>query len=105
MDVISDGLIALAALFAGIYCAVLSRRLKRLMALDKGLGGTIAALSRQVDDMHRSLSELRRVSGASAEELRAMTARAEIAAGRLELLLATVQDRKARTAERDRRAG
>ncbi len=93
MDFIANALLLASTSAAAIYCYVLSRRIKGLTDLDTGLGGAISALSRQVDEMKTSVDAARRVSGASAKELVAMTARAEIAAGRLELLLATLHER------------
>lgn len=94
MMMISDGLLVIGALAASLYCFVLASRLKRLMSLDNGLGASIAGLSRQVDEMHKSLAETRKVAVGSAHDLGTMAARAELAAGRLEMLLATVHERK-----------
>jgi hypothetical protein len=92
---ISDGLLIIGALAASLYCFVLAGRLKRLMALDRGLGASIAGLSRQVDEMHKSLALTRTAARESRKDLAKLTSRAEIAAGRLELLLAAVHERKA----------
>lgn len=92
MDLLANGLLLAATLAAAYYCYVLARRMKRLTDLDSGLGGAITALSRQVDEMKTSVDAAKQVSGASAKDLVAMTARAEIAAGRLELLLATLHE-------------
>lgn len=94
MELIADGLLILAALVASLYCIVLSRRLRRLNQLDAGLGGAIAALSGQVDEMRGALNEAKMVTERSKRELDDRTKRAEAAAGRLELLLAAVQDGK-----------
>lgn len=92
MDLIANGLLLAGTLAAVFYCYILSRRVKGLTDLDAGLGGAITTLSRQVDEMKASFDSAKQVSGASAKELVAMTARAEIAAGRLELLLATLHE-------------
>ncbi|MEL6479253.1 MAG: hypothetical protein AAFR17_18140 [Pseudomonadota bacterium] len=91
MELIADGLLILAAMVASIYCLVLSRRLRRLNRLDNGLGGAIASLSVQVDEMRNALSEAKQATERSKRELDARTKRAEKAAGRLELLLAAVR--------------
>ncbi|MEM0922368.1 MAG: hypothetical protein AAGI13_04945 [Pseudomonadota bacterium] len=91
MELIADGLLILAALVASVYCLVLSRRLRRLNRLDNGLGGAIASLSLQVDEMRNALSEAKQATERSKRELDARTKRAEKAAGRLELLLAAVR--------------
>lgn len=92
MELIADGLLLAGTTAAAFYCYILARRVRGLTDLDAGLGGAITALSRQVDDMKSSVDGAKRATGASAKELIAMTARAEIAAGRLELLLATLHE-------------
>lgn len=92
MTLIADGLIITAALTAAIYCMILARRIQRLTSLDRGLGQAIAELSRQVTGMQEALGAAKRASGASQRDLRSLTARAEMAAGRLELLLASLHD-------------
>lgn len=92
MELIADGLLLAGTAAAAFYCYILARRVRGLTNLDAGLGGAITALSRQVEDMRVSVDAAKQVSGASAKELVAMTARAEIAAGRLELLLATLHE-------------
>ncbi|WP_112320725.1 hypothetical protein [Oceanibium sediminis] len=87
MELIADGLLIAAALTTALYCFVLSRRLAALKALDKGLGGAIAGLSTRVDQTRESLGDMRKV----ARELTTLTSQAELAAGRLELLLATTE--------------
>jgi len=92
MEIIADGLLLAGTTAAAFYCYILARRVRGLTDLDAGLGGAITALSRQVNDMKASVDVAKRATGASAKELIAMTARAEIAAGRLELLLATLHE-------------
>ena len=98
MEFVADGLLLAGSAAAAFYCFVLARRVRRLTDLDVGLGGAITALSQQVEGMKASVDQAKQVSGASAQEVVAMTARAEIAAGRLELLLATLHENSA-TAE------
>ncbi len=90
MELIADGLLIAAAATAALYCWVLSRRLTALRNLDKGLGGAIASLSTQVEETRASLSEAKAATHEQTKELRDLTARAEVAAGRLEMMLATV---------------
>ena len=92
MELIADGLLLAGTTAAAFYCFILARRVRGLTDLDAGLGGAITTLSRQVDDMKSSVNVAKQATGASAKELIAMTARAEIAAGRLELLLATLHE-------------
>ena len=92
MDMIADALLIAGAAGAALYCRVLSRRLTALKDLDSGVGAAIAALSRQVDDMKLSLDAAKSVSGDQSKSLSQLTARAEMAAGRLELLLAALHE-------------
>lgn len=92
MQLIADGLLLAGTTAAAFYCYVLARRVRQLTDLDAGLGGAITALSRQVEGMKTSVEQAKKVTGASAQEIVSMTARAEIAAGRLELLLATLHE-------------
>jgi len=92
MDMIADALLIAGAAGAALYCRVLSRRLTALKDLDSGVGAAIAALSRQVDDMNQSLEAAKSVSGDQSKSLSQLTARAEMAAGRLELLLAALHE-------------
>lgn len=96
MDVIADILLAAGAFGAGVYCFVLSRRLTRFTDLEKGVGGAVAVLSAQVDDLEKALSEARRTATDASDRLEATTRRAEEAARQLELLMAPSHDGAAR---------
>lgn len=92
MEIISDILLILSAIAATTYCIVLSRRLRRFTDLEKGVGGAIAVLSAQVDDMTKTLQVAQSSATGSAESLDKLTGRAEGAARRLELLVASLHD-------------
>ena len=92
MEFIADALLIAGATGAGVYCMVLSKRLRALKDLDSGLGAAIATLSRQVDDMRSSLESAKALTGDQNRSLSQLTARAEMAAGRLELLLAALHE-------------
>lgn len=92
MELIADILLIAGALGAGLYCVVLSRRLNRFTNLEKGVGGAIAVLSSQVDDMTKALEDARSATASSATSLQSMTGRAEGVAQRLELLVASMHD-------------
>jgi len=66
--------------------------LKRFTTLESGMGGAIAVLSAQVDDMTVALEKARGAANSSAEGLEALTARGEAVAKRLELLVASLHD-------------
>lgn len=92
MELIADILLIAGALGATVYCIVLSRRLSRFNDLEKGVGGAVAVLSAQVDDLTRALDKARDAAGASTTSLDASTERAEAVAKRLELLVAAMHD-------------
>lgn len=92
MDLIADILLAAGAFGAAAYCYVLAGRLKRFTTLENGMGGAIAVLSAQVDDMTRALEKARGAATTSASSLETLTTRAEQAGARLELLMASMHD-------------
>ena len=92
MNLISDILMSCGAFAAAIYCYVLSARLKKFTALESGMGGAIAVLSAQVDDMTRALDRANGAATGSAAGLEGLTLRAEVVAERVELLLASMHD-------------
>ncbi|WP_114288007.1 hypothetical protein [Candidatus Halocynthiibacter alkanivorans] len=92
MDLIADILLVAGALGAGFYCIILARRLNRFTDLEKGVGGAIAVLSAQVDDMTKTLTRAQHTAAGSAVELTELTARAESVAKRMELLIASMHD-------------
>ena len=92
MELIADILLIAGALGVGMYCIVLSRRLSRFTDPEKGVGGAIAVLSKQVDDMTLALEKARKSTTSSADSLGSLTGRAEGVAQRLELLVASLHD-------------
>lgn len=92
MNLITDFLIASGGFAAAFYCYTLSRRLKRFTALESGMGSAIAVLSAQVDDMTHALQTARASAESSASSLERQVQRAESAAARLEVLLASLHD-------------
>ena len=92
MGLIADILLSAGAMAAGFYCFVLSRRLRRFTDLEHGVGGAIAVLSVQVDDLSKALERAEKASATSTEGLAAQVASAETMAKRLELLIAAMHD-------------
>lgn len=92
MNLISDILLSAGAFGAAIYCMILAARLKKFTTLESGMGGAIAVLSVQVDDMTKALDKARLAATSSAVGLESQTARAEAVAARIELLLASMHD-------------
>lgn len=92
MEMIADILLVAGALGAGLYCFVLARRLARFNDLENGVGGAVAVLSAQVDDLTRTLAEAQRTASTSEGSLSELTHRAEDVAKRLELMVASMHD-------------
>ena len=102
MEMIADILLVTGALGAGLYCFVLARRLSRFNDLETGVGGAVAVLSAQVDDLTKTLDTARGTADASNKSLESLTDRAETVAKKLELMVASMHDMeqtKAPTAE------
>ena len=92
MELIADILLAAGALGAGFYCFVLGRRLNRFNDLEKGVGGAVAVLSAQVDDLTRTLAAAQATAARSAQTLTELAERAEETSRRLELQMASLHD-------------
>lgn len=89
---IADILLIAGALGAALYCFVLARRLNRFNDLEGGVGGAVAVLSAQVDDLTKTLQKAQFSADSSAGSLEDLTNRAEGVAKRLELLVASMHD-------------
>ncbi len=92
MEMIADILLVSGALGASVYCYVLARRLARFNDLENGVGGAVAVLSAQVDDLTRTLTAAQSTASSSSQSLGELTERAEGVAQRLELLVASMHD-------------
>lgn len=99
MELVADILLIAGACAAAFYCLVLSRRLRRFNDLEKGVGGAIAVLSAQVDDMTKTLAAAQKSASGSNESLEGLTGRAESVAQRLELLVASMHDLPSETVD------
>ncbi|MDO6522990.1 hypothetical protein Q4578_15440 [Shimia thalassica] len=92
MELIADALLIAGAIGAGVYCLVLGRRLARFNNLETGVGGAVAVLSAQVDDLTKALESGQQAANLSAEKLSDLTQRADASAKKLELLVASMHD-------------
>lgn len=92
MNLIADILLAAGALGAAFYCFTLGRRLKKFNDLEKGMGGAIATLSAQVDDLEKSVTSAQQAAVKSGEEISEVTARADDIRRKLELQIASLHD-------------
>jgi hypothetical protein len=92
MDFLADIFLGAGALAAAIYCLVLSRRLSRLKGLDQDIGGAIAVLSQQVDEMTKVLVSAQETATTSSTSLENTTEQALKVADRLEVMMAALDD-------------
>lgn len=92
MAFVSDIFLMAGALGAAFYCMILGRRLKRFTDLEKGVGGAVAVLSAQVDDLTKTVNAAQGSAKQSVQTLTAVSERAEDAARHLELLVASLHD-------------
>jgi hypothetical protein len=92
MTFIADILLGAGAIGAAFYCYVLSRRLRRFTDLEKGVGGAVALLSAQVDDLNKMLAKTQVQARDSSAVLQNQTVRAEAVAQKIELLVASMHD-------------
>jgi hypothetical protein len=92
MDLIADILLAAAAIGAALYCFILGRRLNKFNSLETGVGGAVAVLSTQVEDLKSTLETAQQTAAASAETLTDLNVRAEEMSKRLELQMAALHD-------------
>ncbi len=92
MDFIANILLVAGSLGASLYCYALSRRLARFNDLRKGVGGAVAVLSAQVDDLQKALARAEGSAKGSVSTLTEVSTRAETVANRLELILASLHD-------------
>lgn len=88
----ADVMLIAATFGAGLFCLILSRRLTRLSRIDNGLGGAIAVLSAQVDDMSKALAETKSGSEGSATRLQELNAEARALLEELDLMISACHD-------------
>ena len=107
LSLAADLLMVAASLGAAVYCLVLSRRLSRLTSFDKGIGGAIAVMSQQVDEMRAALAEARTGTDGAGQHLQTLVSQAREISGELELMIAACHDfaEEAIAVQARRRAG
>lgn len=103
MDYLADIIASIAAVGAGAYCLILSRRISRFHQLEGGMGTAVAILSAQVDDLTKALENAQASAGQSADRLSGLTIGADAGAKRLELLLAAMHEMPSAADARPRR--
>lgn len=89
---LSDLLLLGATIGLAIYCRRLTLRLQAFNDVDQGLGGTIAALSLQVDDLKDSIAVATAETDDRAARLDAVNTASDDRIGRMEMLLASLEE-------------
>jgi hypothetical protein len=87
MQMIVDFTLLAASVAAGIYCFVLSGRLKKLNDVRTGFGATVASMSEMLDQTRLTLEQAKRVNQEGEARLRRLVDDAERIAPELESLL------------------
>jgi hypothetical protein len=88
----SDILLGAGTIGVIIWCIILARRIANINSLDTGVGGAIAVLSAQVDDMTKALTAAQAAAASSGASIVEVTSRAEAISKRLELMVAALHD-------------
>ncbi len=92
LSYLADLLMIAASAGAAAYCLILSRRLSRLTSFDKGIGGAIAVLSAQVDEMKAALGEAKAGTDGAGLHLQDLVRQARDISGELEMMIAACHD-------------
>lgn len=92
MELIADIFLVAGSIGAAVYCFILGKRLKKFNSLEKGVGGAVALLSTQVEDLKATLESAQQTASVSAETLADLNVRAEEISKRLEIQLASLHD-------------
>jgi hypothetical protein len=87
MEAIANILLISGTLAATFYCRVLASRVSKLKDLNKGLDQAIMSLSNNIETLRATLDATRSTSQQFSQNLADVSQRAEIAAGRLHILL------------------
>ena len=98
MSLIADGLLIVAGLTAGLYCFVLSRRLKAFSSTETGIGQEIRQLNATLAETREALSEAQSSAKAEAEALARDIAHARKLSTQLTNVIAEAERAKANLA-------
>ncbi|MBB4659624.1 hypothetical protein [Parvularcula dongshanensis] len=98
-----DAALLCLSLFTAIYCAVLSRRLRRLHDLKHGLGAAVVAMTKAAGSVRQETTTLTAKTAGAAERLERLLGRIDACEPKVDLLLETM-DRQARETWRENRA-
>lgn len=87
MELVVDFLLLAASGTAGLYCWVLSRKLKAMTSAEAGLGAGIAALSQSAEEMKRAVAETSASADSTAKRIETLLAEADEKAAHLQGLI------------------
>ncbi|CUH40662.1 hypothetical protein JSE7799_03397 [Jannaschia seosinensis] len=83
-----------------IWCRILSRRLHAPITTDTRINERIAALGQKVDALSKEMIEAGQEADREADRLARASSRADDRIGRMEILLASLEDLEAEAADR-----
>ncbi|MFK7975707.1 MAG: hypothetical protein AB8C02_06200 [Halioglobus sp.] len=92
MDMIADILMIAGAMGAAFYCFILGRRLKKFNNLEAGMGGAVATMAIQVEDLKKTISGSIENAQIASKDIESVTHRAEDVKRQLELQIAALHD-------------
>ena len=85
---LSDIILILISGLACLYCAMLSRRLRKLNNLKTGVGASILSLTQAIEDTHKATQEAQNSTLQTVETLRHLLEKSESAGPKVEALVA-----------------
>lgn len=99
LTLISDLLLIFATIGLAVWCRLLTVRLRGFDDIDKGVEATIAALRLQVEDLTTSVAAAAADTADRAATITAANAQADDRIGRMEILLASLEDLEEKSAD------
>lgn len=104
MELVVDFLLLAASGTAGLFCWVLSRKLKALTSAEAGLGAGVAALSQSAEEMKTILAGVKTSAEETAARVEALLAEADEKAAHLKGLIEQLAEMSASIADHAERA-
>lgn len=104
MELVVDFLLLAASGTAGLFCWVLSRKLKALTSVEAGLGAGVAALSQSAEEMKTTLDGVKTSAEETAARVEALLAEADEKAAHLKGLIEQLGEMSASVAGHAERA-
>lgn len=99
MELVIDFLLLAASGTAGLFCWVLSRKLKAMTNAEAGLGAGIAALSQSAEEMKRAVADTKSSADHTAARIESLLAEAESKATHLQGLIDQLTEMSASVAD------